>query len=134
MDIPNILNLEHELRVPTGFDLTLVMHEYGLYVSQSQLITHWYSFRLLALSVAFYRDEEARRVMYSLPKQSDLFSLQCAFQLCVHQTCSDGFKPSKVQFSYSFVNDDDARETIDEFWLQLLKQVKCLEGLRRAEG
>ncbi len=42
MDIPNILNLEHELRVPTGFDLTLVMHEYGLYVSQSQLITHWY--------------------------------------------------------------------------------------------
>lgn len=53
MDIPNILNLEHELRVPTGFDLTLVMHEYGLYVSQSQLITHWYSFRLLLYQSPF---------------------------------------------------------------------------------
>jgi hypothetical protein len=131
MDIPNILNLEHELRVPAGFELTLVMHEYGLYVSQSTLITHWYSFRLLALTIAFSRGEETRRFMYSLPKQSDLLSLQCAFQLCVHQTCCGGFKPSKVQFSYLFVDDDDARETINDFWQQLLKQVKCLEGLRR---
>jgi hypothetical protein len=131
MDIPNILNLEHELRVPAGFELTLVMHEYGLYVSQSTLITHWYSFRLVALTIAFSRGEETRRFMYSLPKQSDLLSLQCAFQLCVHQTCYGGFKPSKVQFSYAFVDDDDAREIIDDFWQQLLKQVKCLEGLRR---
>ncbi|MEH6534564.1 MAG: hypothetical protein V7735_24960 [Photobacterium frigidiphilum] len=51
--------------------------------------------------------------------------------LCVHQTCCGGFKPSKVQFSYSFVDDDDARETIDDFWQQLLKQVDRLEGLLR---
>ncbi len=133
MDIPNVLNLEHTLSVPSGFELTLVLHEYGLYVSQSQLVTNWYDFRLLALTIAFSRQGETRRFMYSLPKQSDLFDLQFSFQLCVHQTCSGGFQPSRVQISYSFVDDDDARETIYNFWIELLKQVKCLEGIKKVE-
>ncbi len=133
MDIPNVLNLEHTLSVPSGFELTLVLHEYGLYVSQSQLVTNWYDFRLLALVIVFSRQGETRRFVYSLPRQSDLFDLQISLQLCVHQTCYGGFQPSRVQISYSFVDDDDARETIYNFWIKLLKQVKCLEGLKMVE-
>lgn len=133
MDVPQVLNLEHSFTVPDGFELTLVMHEYGLYVSQSTLITNWYDFRLLALVIVFSRKGETRRFVYSLPRLSDLFDLQISLQLCVHQTCYGGFQPSRVQISYSFVDDDDARETIYDFWKQLLKQVKCLEGLKRVQ-
>lgn len=46
MDAPQFLNLEHSLTVPDGFELTFVMHEYGLYASHSMLIANWYDFRL----------------------------------------------------------------------------------------
>ncbi|MGF1733703.1 hypothetical protein [Photobacterium kasasachensis] len=133
MHTPKVLNLEHTLTVPGGIELTLVMHEYGLYVSKSQLVTNWYDFRLLALVIVFSQQGQARRLVYPLPKQSDLFDLQLSFQLCVHQTCSGRFQPSRIKISYSFVDVDDARETIYEFWKQLLKHVKCLENLKKVE-
>jgi hypothetical protein len=57
--VHHYLYSKHELRVPAGFELILVMHEYGRYVSQSTLITHWYNFRLLALTIAFTRGVDA---------------------------------------------------------------------------
>lgn len=131
MACSDILFLEHQVHTRDELELSAWMHEYGLFVSQSSLLTDWYSVRLISIALVFVGVSETRKVRHNTQKMSDLFDLQSVFQSYLRNICCGGFTPKCIKVEYSFLDNDCSRGEMLDFWASLLSHVRRLEQLKR---